>query len=142
MLNITNVLYILVKHCSGHWNTKKECNVRQFFFLENAVTLLETNNQWTTDSNQTWTTTLINSVHRRIYITPRTDSPPFRLPVEGLSQPLSACTDGSYTDWQLVQYTADHRRRIELEDKGNVVPSVCGDRIFAALAILPHKRLN
>ena len=37
----------------------------------------------------------------------RTAPPPPRLPEEGLSQPLSACTDGSYTDGQVVQYTAD-----------------------------------
>ena len=37
--------------------------------------------------------------------------PPLRLPEEGLSQPLSACTDGSYTDRQVVQYTADREER-------------------------------
>ena len=29
---------------------------------------------------------------------------------EALSQPLSACTDGSYTDGQVVQYTASGER--------------------------------
>ena len=32
----------------------------------------------------------------------RTAPPPLRLPEEGLSQPLSACTDGSYADGQVV----------------------------------------
>ena len=51
---------------------------------------------------------------QRIYITLRTDSPHFRLPEEGLSQPLSTCTDGSYTDGQQVvqyMYTADRAER-------------------------------
>ena len=40
------------------------------------------------------------------------DSPlPLRLPEKGLSQPLSACTDSSYTDGQVVQYTADIAER-------------------------------
>ena len=48
---------------------------------------------------------------QRIYITLRTDSPSLRLKKEGLSQPLSTCTDGSYTDGQVVQYTADRAER-------------------------------
>ena len=50
---------------------------------------------------------------QRIYITLRTDSPPppLRLPEESLSQPLSACNDGSYTDGQVVKYTADRAER-------------------------------
>ena len=50
-----------------------------------------------------------------VYITLRTDSLTLRLPEEGLSQPLSACTDGSYSDGQVVhdhvQYTADRAER-------------------------------
>ena len=51
---------------------------------------------------------------QRIYITLRTDSPSLRLKKEGLSQPLSTCTDGSYTDGQQVvqyMYTADRAKR-------------------------------
>ena len=35
-----------------------------------------------------------------------------------------------------------HRRRIELEDKTKVVASVLGDRILAALAVLPRSTWN
>ena len=52
-------------------------------------------------------------------------APPLCLPEEGLSQPLSACTDGSYTDGQVVQYTADRAERgwavggvLSMEDEG------------------------
>ena len=46
-----------------------------------------------------------------IYITLSLDSLPLRLKEEALSQPLSACNDGSYTDGQVVQYTADRAER-------------------------------
>ena len=36
---------------------------------------------------------------------------PHRLQLEGLSQPLSACSVGSYTDGQVVPYTADRAER-------------------------------
>ena len=39
------------------------------------------------------------------------DSLPLRLPEEALSQPLFSCNDGSYTDRQVVQYTADKAER-------------------------------
>ena len=37
-----------------------------------------------------------------------------------------------------MPYGMKHRRRIELEDKAKVVQSVLGDRILAALAVLPR----
>ena len=67
---------------------------------------------YSTLSDLRWLGMMNESGVQRIYITLRTDSPPPpRLPEEGLSQPLSACTDGSYTDGQVVQYTADSAER-------------------------------
>ena len=47
--------------------------------------------------------------------------PPLLLPEEALSQPLSACTDGSDVDGQVVKYTADRacrERLVPTEDEG------------------------
>ena len=56
-------------------------------------------------------------------------SPPRRLKLSCLTQPLPTCSVGSYTDRQVVQYTADHRRRIELEDEAKVVASDWGTEL-------------
>ena len=47
-----------------------------------------------------------------MYILLRTDSlPPSRLKLSCLTQPLPACSVGSYTDRQVVQYTADRAKK-------------------------------
>ena len=38
-------------------------------------------------------------------------APTHRLQLEGLSQPLTACSTGSYTDGQVLKYTADRVER-------------------------------
>ena len=82
-------------HCV-HYIEEKDCPAR--FAIQGLYEILRIIN-------------LRYSPPQRLYITLRTDSPtPFvfqRKPEEGLSQPLSACTDGSFTDGQEVQYTAD-----------------------------------
>ena len=83
-------------------------------------------------SENIFSTTFCVQTKEYISLLERTAPPPLRLPEKGLSQPLSACTDGSYIDGQVVHKCSilqtergEVGRVLPTEDEGGGGGAVC-----------------